>query len=69
MDVQITVITGGGKRANRESKSYTIKEVQTRQQVIDALDEKFAAYFVAQATLDEPRPRSKRNIKRAEDEA
>jgi len=61
MDVQITIITGGGKKANRETKSYTIKEVQTRQQVIEALDEKFGAYFTAQATFDDVTPRSKRS--------
>jgi hypothetical protein len=61
MDVQITVITGGGKKANRESKSYTIKEVATRQQVIEALDEKFGQYFVNQTTIEEVKPRSKKN--------
>ena len=61
MDVQITVITGGGRKANRESKSYTIKEVATRQQVIEALDEKFGQYFAGQAQLEEIKPKPKKN--------
>ena len=63
MDVQITVITGGGRKANRESKSYTIKEVQTRQQVIEALDEKFSTYFAAQTTLEETKQKRARRTK------
>ena len=61
MDVQITVITGGGKKANRESKSYTIKEVQTKAQVVEALDEKFGMYFANIQPLTEVKPRSKKN--------
>jgi len=61
MDVQITVITGGGKKANRESKSYTIKEVRTKAQVIEALDEKFGNYFANIQPLTEIKPRSKKN--------
>ena len=60
MDVQITVITGGGKKANRESKSYTIKEVQTKQQVIEALEEKFGDYFSNQSVLGVDEKKSKR---------
>lgn len=56
MDVQITVTTGGGKKANRESRSVTIKEVQFKEQVIEVLDTKFNDYFPAQAKLtDEPK--------------
>lgn len=55
MDVQITFMTGGGRRANRESKSYTIKEVQTRDQVVEAIDDKFSTYFVNQQTLEKPK--------------
>lgn len=51
MDVQITIITGGGKKANRESKSVTIKEVQTKDQVIEVLDTKFKDYFPNQTVL------------------
>jgi hypothetical protein len=61
MDVTITITTGGGKKANRESKSYTVKEVQTKQQVVEALDEKFGDYFAGVTTLDKVPVRSKKN--------
>ena len=61
MDVTITVTTGGGKKANRESKSYTVKEVQTMQQVIEAFEEKFGSYFRNITTLTEVKPKVKKN--------
>lgn len=61
MDVQITVTTGGGKKANRESRSVTIKEVVTKEQVIEVLDSKFKDYFPAQARLTDDKPKSKKS--------
>jgi hypothetical protein len=55
MDVCITVTTGGGKKANRESRSVTIKEVIGKEQVTEVLDTKFKDYFPPQTRLtDEP---------------
>lgn len=61
MDVTVTVTTGGGKKANRESFSYTMKEVQTEQQVKEMFHEKFGHYFAGVTTLGEVKPRSKKN--------
>ena len=57
----MTVTTGGGKKANRESFSYTMKEVQTEQQVKEMFHEKFGHYFAGVTTLDEVKSRSKNN--------
>jgi hypothetical protein len=51
MDVTISLVTGGGKKANRVTHSKTIKEVQTMAQVIEEFEEEFAIFFPAQATL------------------
>lgn len=59
MDVQLTVITGGGKKANRESKSITLKEVQFVDQVIEALNTKFKDYFPTQTRLTDEKPAKK----------
>lgn len=59
MDVQITVTTGGGKKANRESRSVTIKEVVTKEQVIEVLDSKFKDYFPPQARLTDATPKTR----------
>lgn len=53
MDVKIEVVTGGGKKANRESRSVTIKEVVSKDQVIEVLDTKFKDYFPPQMRLGE----------------
>lgn len=45
MDVQMTITTGGGKKANRMSHSYTAKEVQTMDEVIQIFREQFDKYF------------------------
>ena len=62
MDFRITAIKGGKKNTNKESKSYTICDVQTEQQVIDVLKAEFKDYFKNVTTLDEVKPRSKKNI-------
>ena len=61
MDVTVTITTGGGKKANRESFSYTMKEVHTEQQVKVMFHEKFGHYFVGVVSLDDIKPRSKKN--------
>jgi hypothetical protein len=61
MDVSIKITRGGGKKQDSESKSVTLKEVQTKQQVVDALDTTFKDYFKNVTTLDEVKPRSKSN--------
>jgi len=61
MDVTVTITTGGGKKANRESFSYTMKEVQTEQQVKVMFHEKFGHYFIGVVSLDDIKPRSKKN--------
>jgi hypothetical protein len=60
MDVSIKITRGGGKKQDSESKSVTLKEVQTKQQVIDALDVTFKDYFRGVTTLDEVKPKSKK---------
>ena len=61
MDVKIQITRGGGKKQNSESKSITLKEVETVEQVIQALNTTFKDYFKGVTTLDEVRPRSKSN--------
>lgn len=61
MDVTIKITRGGGKKQDSESKSVTLKEVQTKQQVVDTLDTTFKDYFKGVTTLDEVKPRSKSN--------
>jgi len=61
MDFKLEVITGGGKKANRESKSITLKEVQTKEQVITAIGEHFSQYFANIQPLTETKPRNKKN--------
>lgn len=53
MDVTIHVVTGGGKKANRKSASYTAKEVQTVAQVVEVLNTEFKDFFGKNRTLDE----------------
>ena len=54
MDVQMTITTGGGKKANRMSHSYTAKEVQTMEEVVQIFREQFDKYFPKYQTLEEP---------------
>ena len=61
MDVTIKITRGGGKKQDSESKSVTLKEVQTKQQVIDALDTTFKDYFKGITTLEDAKPRNKSN--------
>ena len=61
MDVTIKVSTGGGKKQNNESKSITIKEVQTIDQVKEALETSYKDYFRGVTTLVETKPRAKKN--------
>lgn len=61
MDVTITLSTGGGKKANRESFSYVVKEVQTEQQVVEMFHEKFGHYFTGVTTLEQVKPKSKKS--------
>lgn len=60
MDFRISVTCGGKKNCAKEGKSYLIPDVQTRQQVIDALDDKFAEYFKNVTTLDTVKSKSKK---------
>lgn len=61
MDFKITATKGGKKNTNKESKSYTVCDVQSEKQVTDAVHEQFAEYFKNITTLDEVKPRSKKN--------
>jgi hypothetical protein len=61
MDVKITFTRGGKKNGAKDSKSYTIPDVQTRAQVVEVLDKEFKEYFANVTTLDEVKPRSKKN--------
>ena len=54
MDVQMTITTGGGKKANRMSHSYTAKEVQTMEEVVQIFREQFDKYFPKYQTMEEP---------------
>ena len=51
MDVSITVVTGGGKKTTRRSKSIVLKEVQIMEQVTDALGQEFKEFFPNQQKL------------------
>lgn len=55
MDVKMEIVTGGGKKANRMSHSYTAKEVQTMDEVIQIFREQFDKYFPKFQSLEEPR--------------
>lgn len=55
MDVKMEIVTGGGKKANRMSHSYTAKEVQTMDEVIQIFREQFDKYFPKVQSLEEPR--------------
>jgi hypothetical protein len=61
MDVKITFTRGGKKNAAKDSKSYTIPDVQTMKQVTDVLSTEFEDYFKNVTTLDAVKPRSKSN--------
>ena len=52
MDVTISVVSGGGKKANRVSHSYTLKEVVLPEQVIDMFKTEFKQFFPNQSRLD-----------------
>ena len=54
MDVKMEIVTGGGKKANRMSHSYTAKEVQTMEEVVQIFREQFDKYFPKYQTLEEP---------------
>ena len=59
MDVTVTLVTGGGRKANRESYSYTIKEVQTEEQVREMFHERFGQYFRGATTLTQSTAKAK----------
>ena len=52
MDVKMEIVTGGGKKANRMSHSYTAKEVQTMDEIIEIFKEQFDKYFPKYQSLD-----------------
>ena len=54
MDVNMEIVTGGGKRANRMSHSYTAKEVQTMDEIIEIFKEQFDKYFPKYQSLETP---------------
>jgi inorganic pyrophosphatase len=52
MDVKITILTGGGRKANAMSHSYTFKEVNTVDEVKEGFEREFKPFFPAYQTLD-----------------
>ena len=54
MDVKMEIVTGGGKKANRMSHSYTAKDVQTMDEIIEICKEQFDKYFPKNQSLETP---------------
>ena len=54
MDVKMEIVTGGGKKANRMRHSYTAKEVQTMDEIIEIFKEQFDKYFPKYQSLETP---------------
>ena len=54
MDVKMEIVTGGGKKANRMTHSYTAKDVQTMEEVVRIFWEQFDKYFTKYQNLEEP---------------
>jgi len=54
MDVRMEISTGGGKKVNKMSHSYTAKEVQTMEEVIEIFKEQFDKYFPKFQSLETP---------------
>lgn len=52
MQLKITASMGGKKNTDADSKSYTITDCRSVEQVEDVLRKKFKDYFVTNATLD-----------------
>lgn len=54
MDVTMSVVTGGGKKANRVRHSKTLKEVTTWEEAMSDFKKEFRPFFPEYQTLDKP---------------
>ncbi len=60
MDVTMSIVTGGGKKANRMTHSCTLKEVATYDEAVEYFRKEFKPFFPPQALLtDEPTKKEK----------
>ncbi len=53
MDVTMSVVTGGGRKANRVTHSKTLKEVTTWEEAVEDFKREFKIFFPPQTTLIE----------------
>jgi hypothetical protein len=60
MQMKITVNMGGKKNTDLNSKSYTIADCRSVEQVAEILEKEFKEYFQPNATLDQAPTKAKK---------
>jgi len=65
MDVTMSLVTGGGKKANRMTHSCTLKEVTTFDEAVEYFRKEFSFFFPPQATFDDVEEKRTKKVKEA----
>lgn len=63
MDVTMSIVTGGGRKANRVTHSKTLKEVSTFEEAVEDFKKEFGGFFPKYGVLEPDAAKPKKEKK------